>query len=42
MFLALLALRLAQTAGLDRIVITPIIVAGLASTVAAGASAACR
>ena len=39
-FVALLALRLARTAGLDRIVITPIIVAGLASTVAAGASAA--
>ena len=39
-FVTLLALRLARTAGLDRIVITPIIVAGLASTVAAGASAA--
>jgi signal transduction histidine kinase len=39
-FLALLAMRLTRTAGLDRIVITPIIVAGLASTIAAGASAA--
>ncbi len=39
-FVVLLALRLARTAGLDRIVITPIIVAGLASTVAAGVSAA--
>jgi signal transduction histidine kinase len=39
-FVALLARRLARTAGLDRIVITPIIVAGLASTIAAGASAA--
>ena len=38
-FLVLLARRLAQTAGLDRIVITPVIVAGLAATVAAGASA---
>jgi signal transduction histidine kinase len=38
-FLVLLAMRLARTAGLDRIVITPIIVAGLASTIAAGASA---
>jgi signal transduction histidine kinase len=38
-FVALLARRLARTAGLDRIVITPIIVAGLASTIAAGASA---
>ena len=39
-FVTLLALRLARTGGLDRIVITPIIVAGLASTIAAGASAA--
>ncbi len=39
-FVVLLALRLARAAGLDRIVITPIIVAGLASTVAAGVSAA--
>ena len=39
-FVTLLARRLARTGGLDRIVITPIIVAGLASTVAAGASAA--
>jgi signal transduction histidine kinase len=38
-FLVLLGMRLTRTAGLDRIVITPIIVAGLASTVAAGASA---
>jgi signal transduction histidine kinase len=35
----LLAMRLAGTRGLDRIVITPIIVAGLAAVVAAGASA---
>ena len=38
-FLALLAMRLTRTMGLDRIVITPIIVAGLAATLAAGASA---
>jgi signal transduction histidine kinase len=38
-FLALLAMRLMRTTGLDRIVITPIIVAGLAATLAAGASA---
>ncbi len=38
-FVALLAMRLVRTAGLDRIVITPVIVAGLAATVAAGASA---
>ena len=38
-FLVLLGMRLTRTVGLDRIVITPIIVAGLASTVAAGASA---
>ena len=38
-FVGLLGLRLARTAGLDRIVITPIIVAGIASTIAAGASA---
>lgn len=38
-FLALLAMRLMRTAGLDRIVITPIIVAGLAATLAAGVSA---
>jgi signal transduction histidine kinase len=38
-FLVLLGMRITRTAGLDRIVITPIIVAGLASTVAAGASA---
>jgi signal transduction histidine kinase len=37
--LALLVLRLVQTTGLDRIVITPVIVAGLAAAVAAGASA---
>jgi signal transduction histidine kinase len=35
----LLAQRLQRTAGLDRIVITPIIVAGLAAVAAAGASA---
>jgi signal transduction histidine kinase len=35
----LLVLRLARTTGLDRIVITPIIMAGLAAVVAAGASA---
>jgi signal transduction histidine kinase len=35
----LLAQRLQRTTGLDRIVITPIIVAGLAAVVAAGASA---
>ena len=35
----LLVQRLQRTAGLDRIVITPIIVAGLAAVVAAGASA---
>ena len=38
-FLALLAMRLARTAGLDRIVITPIIVAGMAAVIAAAASA---
>jgi signal transduction histidine kinase len=37
--LVLLVLRLTQTRGLDRIVITPIIVAGLAAVIAAGASA---
>jgi signal transduction histidine kinase len=37
--LALLVMRLARTTGLDRIVITPVIVAGLAAAVAAGASA---
>ena len=37
--LALLAMRLVRTTGLDRIVITPVIVAGLAAAVAAGASA---
>jgi signal transduction histidine kinase len=37
--LALLVLRLVRTTGLDRIVITPVIVAGLAAAVAAGASA---
>jgi signal transduction histidine kinase len=36
----LLVQRLQRTAGLDRIVITPIIVAGLAAVIAAGASAA--
>jgi signal transduction histidine kinase len=38
-FVVLLAMRLTRTTGLDRIVITPIIVAGLAATLAAGASA---
>ena len=38
-FVVLLVMRLTRTAGLDRIVITPIIVAGLAATIAAGASA---
>ena len=38
-FVALLALRLTRTTGLDRIVITPVIMAGLAATLAAGASA---
>jgi signal transduction histidine kinase len=38
-FIALLAMRLVRTTGLDRVVITPIIVAGLAATIAAGASA---
>jgi signal transduction histidine kinase len=38
-FVALLAMRLMRTTGLDRIVITPVIVAGLAATIAAGASA---
>jgi signal transduction histidine kinase len=37
--LVLLVLRLTRTRGLDRIVITPIIVAGLAAVIAAGASA---
>jgi signal transduction histidine kinase len=37
--LALLVMRLVRTTGLDRIVITPVIVAGLAAAVAAGASA---
>ena len=37
--LVLLAMRLQRTAGLDRIVITPIIVAGMAAVIAAGASA---
>jgi len=37
--LVLLAMRLTRTTGLDRIVITPIIVAGLVATVAAMASA---
>jgi signal transduction histidine kinase len=37
--LVLLVMRLQRTTGLDRIVITPIIVAGLAAVVAAGASA---
>jgi signal transduction histidine kinase len=37
--LVLLVMRLVRTTGLDRIVITPIIVAGLAAVVAAGASA---
>jgi signal transduction histidine kinase len=37
--LALLMMRLARTTGLDRIVIAPVIVAGLAAAVAAGASA---
>jgi signal transduction histidine kinase len=38
-FVVLLAMRLTRTTGLDRIVITPVIVAGLAATIAAGASA---
>jgi signal transduction histidine kinase len=38
-FLVLLAMRLARTTGLDRVVITPIIVAGIAAVIAAGASA---
>jgi signal transduction histidine kinase len=37
--LALLVLRLVRTTGLDRIVITPVIMAGLVATVGAGASA---
>jgi signal transduction histidine kinase len=37
--LVLLVMRLVQTTGLDRIVITPVIMAGLAAAVAAGASA---
>ena len=37
--LVLLVLRLTRTRGLDRIVITPIIVAGLAAVIAAGGSA---
>jgi signal transduction histidine kinase len=37
--LVLLAMRLQRTAGLDRIVITPIIVAGMAAVIAAAASA---
>src|ERR1700722_8077679 len=37
--LALLVMRLARTTGLDRIVITPVIMAGLVATVGAGASA---
>jgi signal transduction histidine kinase len=37
--LVLLVLRLVRTTGLDRIVITPVIVSGLVATVAAGASA---
>ena len=37
--IVLLAMRLVRTTGLDRIVITPIIVAGLAAVIAAGASA---
>ncbi len=37
--LVLLVLRLTRTKGLDRIVITPIIVAGLAAVIAAGGSA---
>ena len=37
--LVLLAMRLRRTAGLDRIVITPIIVAGMAAVIAAAASA---
>jgi signal transduction histidine kinase len=38
-FLVLLTMRLTRTTGLDRIVITPIIMAGLVAAVAAGASA---
>ena len=38
-FLVLLVMRLARTTGLDRVVITPIIAAGLAAVIAAGASA---
>ena len=37
--LVLLTMRLVQTTGLDRIVITPVIMAGLVATVGAGASA---
>jgi hypothetical protein len=37
--LVFLVMRLVQTRGLDRIVITPIIVAGLAAVVAASATA---
>jgi signal transduction histidine kinase len=37
--LVLLVMRLVRTTGLDRIVITPVIMAGLAAAVAAGASA---
>jgi signal transduction histidine kinase len=37
--LVLMAMRLARTTGLDRIVITPVIMAGLVAVVAAGASA---
>jgi signal transduction histidine kinase len=37
--LVLLVMRLVRTTGLDRIVITPVIVSGLAAAVAAGASA---
>jgi signal transduction histidine kinase len=39
MLVVLLVMRLVRTRGLDRIVITPIIVAGLAAVIAAGASA---
>jgi signal transduction histidine kinase len=38
-FLVLLAMRLMRTTGLDRVVITPIIVAGQAAVIAAGATA---
>jgi signal transduction histidine kinase len=37
--LVFLAMRLVRTRGLDRVVITPVIVAGLAAVIAAGASA---